>query len=830
MTLSAHPVEICVPLPLEHPLTYLWPERLGGPPHVGQRVLVPLGRRNVAGYVVAPRAKAKADAGSHSELVLKEVLERLDEEPLFGPRELAFYQWISRYYLSPLGEVLRTALPSSFHVRSYEALRILPLGLWALKKESFLTRQEHRILQTLRRSGKTPLKTLRKTTPDFSMRWVRSLESKGFAEFCQVFRGRQKPLEAQDSFVWFSPELDGPSAEDLLGLLDPEEARLCRRLLAHGPCPRSEVEKDNPGAAKHLSSLLEQGFLRAGSLPFGAIGPHGFVASEEFKPKLTREQERAVRQILQRQARPGFEAFLLHGVTGSGKTEVYLRVIERTLQAGRDALVLVPEIGLTPQTVARFASRFRTQLAVLHSGLAESERLDFWWKIRKGQIKIAIGARSAVFAPFQNLGVVVVDEEHDPSYKQQDRVRYNGRDLALVRGKLEHALVILGSATPSLESYYNALCGKSILIELRERVEKRPSPEIQLVDLKDRAVRRSPGSSLSLPLERALARTLAEGKKSLLFLNRRGYAQTVVCRDCGHLFRCPRCSVTLTYHLDRRALSCHYCEFDKQVPDRCPQCATGRIRPLGHGTEKVEEEIQHLFPDARIGRMDRDSTRRKGSHEEILRRFRSEELDILVGTQMIAKGHDVPEVTLVGVILADVSLDLPDFRASERTFQLLLQVAGRAGRGPWPGHVVVQTRHPDHFCLKALLAQDHRMFFEQELAFRKALSYPPFCRMVNIRVSGPDQETTREAAAQVGSLARSMPPNQAWASQPVEVLGPSQAPLSRLRGRFRYHLFLKSSDARGLIEFTRELVCRARPVFSARNVGLEVDVDPVQVL
>ena len=319
MTLSAHPVEICVPLPLEHPLTYLWPERLGGPPHVGQRVLVPLGRRNVAGYVVAPRAKAKADAGSHSELVLKEVLERLDEEPLFGPRELAFYQWISRYYLSPLGEVLRTALPSSFHVRSYEALRILPLGLWALKKESFLTRQEHRILQTLRRSGKTPLKTLRKTTPDFSMRWVRSLESKGFAEFCQVFRGRQKPLEAQDSFVWFSPELDGPSAEDLLGLLDPEEARLCRRLLAHGPCPRSEVEKDNPGAAKHLSSLLEQGFLRAGSLPFGAIGPHGFVASEEFKPKLTREQERAVRQILQRQARPGFEAFLLHGVTGSGK-------------------------------------------------------------------------------------------------------------------------------------------------------------------------------------------------------------------------------------------------------------------------------------------------------------------------------------------------------------------------------------------------------------------------------------------------------------------------------------------------------------------------------
>ncbi len=830
MTQSARPVEICVPLPLEHPLTYLWPERLGGLPRVGQRVLVPLGRRNIAGYVVGHDPAAETKAGGQAGLVLKEILEKLDEEPLFGPRELSLYQWISRYYFSPLGEVLRTALPSSFHLRSYEALRILPLGLWALKNETFLTRQEQAILQNLRRSGKTPFKTLRNSTPGFSMRWVRSLERKGFAEFCQTFRGKQKPVEAQDSFIWFPPELDEAAADDLIGLLDPKEASLCRHLLRRGPCLRSELEQSHPEAARRLSSLLEQGFLKAGSSPLGALAQHRFPASAEPKLNLTREQAEAVRQILGRRAKPAFGAFLLHGVTGSGKTEVYLRVIEHVLQTGRDALVLVPEIGLTPQTVARFASRFRTPLAVLHSGLAESERLDFWWKIRRGQIKIAIGSRSAVFAPFQNLGVIVVDEEHDPSYKQQDRVRYNGRDLALVRGKLEQALVILGSATPSLESYYNALTGKSVLVELRERVEKRPPPEIRLVDLKDPAVRRTPGSALSLPLERALERTLAEGRKSLLFLNRRGYAQTLVCRECGHLFRCPRCSVTLTYHLDRRALSCHYCDFEQRTPDRCPRCETGRIRPLGHGTEKIEEEVQRLFPEARISRMDRDSTRRKGSQAEILRKFRSEELDILVGTQMIAKGHDIPEVTLVGVVLADVSLDLPDFRASERTFQLLLQVAGRAGRGPWPGQVLVQTRHPDHFCLKALLAQDYRLFFEQELSFRKALSYPPFCRMVNIRVSGPDEETTREAAAQVGSLARSMLPEHPRASHPVEILGPSLAPLSRLRGRFRYQLFLKSADVRSLIEFTRELLCRARPLFPARNVGLEVDVDPVQVL
>ncbi len=750
-------VQVALPIPITEPLTYLWPESIPFPPAVGLRVLVPLGKRRVTGYVVhaGPGSPASAAAPPRS-YAFKPIHSVLDEEPLFGPRELQFYQWIAQYYLVSVGEVLRTALPGSMNVRTYRAVRILPQGMLALEQGLFLTRQETDLLAQLRRGGRMTLQGLRQKVGRPVDRDLNSLENKGFVERCQVLKGKK----------------------------------------AGGT-----IEKDFPVSTP-----------------------------SDSPPSLTVEQETAVNTIRPLLMEKGFHSFLLHGVTSSGKTEIYLRVIEQALKLGRDALVLVPEIALTPQTLQRFSSRFGTQVAVLHSGLTDRERLDFWWKIRRGRARIAMGARSAVFAPFRNLGVIVVDEEHDPSYKQQDRVRYNARDLALVRGQREKAVVILGSATPSLESYYNAQKGKSTLLELTERMRKRPQPEVVPIDMRQRSSHGKTRSSLSLPLQEALIRNWNEGKKSLVFLNRRGYAHTMLCRDCGHLVRCPHCSVSLTFHRAKGRLCCHYCEYQTSPPSRCPSCRGADIQPVGRGTEKIEEEIGTLLPQARIGRMDRDTTQKKGAHEKILSRFRGEDLDILIGTQMVTKGHDIPEVTLVGVILADVSLDLPDFRASERTLQLLMQVAGRAGRGEWPGQVLIQSYHPDHYCIESVVRHDFKGFYDQEIAARKELDYPPFSRMVNLRITGRNEAAVQRAARRMAQIAHNIQKRNIRAYREIEILGPSTAPLARLRDRFRFHCFLKGNTSRTLLGFTREILSRRKEFLPSSRLLLEVDVDPIQVL
>jgi primosomal protein N' (replication factor Y) len=590
------------------------------------------------------------------------------------------------------------------------------------------------------------------------------------------------------------------------------------------------LRKALPRSGKALKDLKEKGFIQHRSMEIPPDVPVPEHPPPVLSPNLTPEQKSAVNTIRPLLDQNAFHSFLLHGVTSSGKTEVYLRVIQQALEAGRDALVLVPEIGLTPQTLQRFSARFGTRVAVLHSGLTDRERLDFWWKIRRGQARIAIGARSAVFAPFRNLGVIVVDEEHDPSYKQQDRVRYNARDLALVRGQREKAAVILGSATPSLESYYNVQRGKSDLLELTQRVQERPQPEIVSIDMRQPSSHGATKSSLSRPLQEALVRNWSEGRKSLVFLNRRGYAHTLACRDCGHLVRCPNCSVSLTLHRARKRLCCHYCEYQTVPPSLCPSCHGPDVQPVGKGTEKIEEEVAAILPEARIGRMDRDTTRRKGAHDKILNRFRGEELDILIGTQMIAKGHDIPEITLVGVVLADVSLDLPDFRASERTLQLLMQVAGRAGRGKWPGQVLIQSYHPDHACIEFACLHDFKRFYEQEIATRKELDYPPFCRMVNLRVIGKNEEATQKAARRMGDMAREIREQNTALYRDIEILGPSPAPLARLRDRYRFHCFLKGKTPRTLLPFTRKILANRKKFLPSTSVQLEVDVDPVQVL
>jgi primosomal protein N' (replication factor Y) len=823
-------VQVALSLPIDEPLTYLWPSSGLSPPGIGLRVLVPLGKRRVTGYVVGTKpVPVHSDAGSRERYLLKPVLSVLDDEPLFGDKELRFYEWVSRYYITPLGEVLRAALPGSMNVRSCRAVRILPQGMLALKHGLFLTGQEADILSRLEGGGKMTLRALRQKAGRPVERSVEGLEKKGFVEPFQFLKGRQASSGSGQGLVFLSVP-PSPPLEEWISLLPRTEARVLEHLAREGPCSVPELREAVPRSSKAMDRLAEKGFIecREGhALPEQA-------APETFRPapppSLTLEQNRAVSAIAPCIDNNAFHSFLLHGVTSSGKTEVYLQVIDRALRAGKEALVLVPEIGLTPQTLQWFSSRFGTRVAVLHSGLVERERLDFWWKIRRGQARIAIGARSAIFAPFQDLGVVVVDEEHDPSYKQQDRIRYNARDLALVRGQREKAVVILGSATPSIESYHNAREGKSTLLELTERIAARPQPEVIPVDMRRPSSHGWPRTSLSLPLQEALVRNWERGGKSLLFLNRRGYAHTLVCRDCGHVVRCPHCSVSLTLHRAKRRMCCHYCDHQGVPPSRCPSCEGPDIQPVGKGTERIEEEIAALVPEARIGRMDRDTTRRKGEHERILNRFKGEELDILVGTQMIAKGHDIPAVTLVGVVLADVSLDLPDFRAAERTLQLLMQVAGRAGRGARPGQVLIQSYHPDHACIESVRLHDFRRFYEQEIETRRELGYPPFCRMVNLRITGTGEEAAREAARRMGEAARAIREENGHVYRDIEMLGPSLAPLARLRDRFRFHCFVKGRAPGPVLAFTREIVSRRREFLPSSRIHLEIDVDPVQVL
>jgi primosomal protein N' (replication factor Y) len=540
------------------------------------------------------------------------------------------------------------------------------------------------------------------------------------------------------------------------------------------------------------------------------------------KPELTSHQEIALREILKGLHSKRFSPFLLHGVTGSGKTEIYLRAIEEVLNQGREAIVLVPEISLTPQLLSRFKDRFGENLSLLHSGLGRGERYDQWRRIWKGEVKIALGARSAIFAPFKKVGIIIVDEEHDPSYKQEEKLKYHARDLAVVRAKQDEATLLLGTATPSLESFHNAEKGKFHLLSLPERIEGKPLPRVEVVDIKGE------GGLLSEKVKTALQKNTEEKKQSLLFLNRRGFAHFILCPDCGFTFKCPNCSVTLTHHLKDHSLRCHYCDYRISAPGSCPQCQGDRLKGMGIGTERLEQEIRNLFPGAQVGRMDRDTTSRRRAHQQILKGLESGKIDILVGTQMIVKGHDFPNVTFVGVVSADTSLHFPDFRSSERTFQLLTQVAGRAGRGEVLGEVIIQTFNPDHYSI--LKAKDHDFvgFYQEECQFRKALDYPPFSRLINFRLTGNSEKGTETMAEELGKVGRTLLKKKY--PKGMEILGPSAAPFTKMRGKFRWQMLVKGKSSQALHQFAQELASHMEAQTKGRGVHLDIDVDPIFIL
>lgn len=541
---------------------------------------------------------------------------------------------------------------------------------------------------------------------------------------------------------------------------------------------------------------------------------------------LNSDQEKAVREILSGLAERRFSPYLLHGVTGSGKTEVYLRVIEKVRELGGGVIFLVPEIALTPQLMARVKGRFRAEeMAVIHSGVTKSVRYDQWRRIQKGEVKIVIGARSALFVPMQDLRLIIVDEEHDGSYKQDDRLRYNARDMAIVKAKLSAATVVLGSATPAVQTYFNAQGKKYRYLELKNRIESRALPKVKIVDMRTARDEKAEVPILAQALQEAMAQTLTAKKQTLLFLNRRGFDTVVLCPDCGYVFKCRNCELTLTHHAALGVLKCHCCDYAIKVASLCPSCGGHRIRSFGLGTEKLEEEVKRIFPQARVARMDSDTTARRGDAERILRALAGQELDILVGTQMITKGHDFPSITLVGVVAADLSLNVPDFRAGERTFQILTQVAGRGGRGDTPALVIVQTFNPDHYAVRRAQHHDYQGFYEDEIKLRRSLIYPPYARLVNLHISSVRKDQGRSGVAMIGKLTRSLAITHKMDKQ-VEILGPAEAPVAKIRGSYRWQLLLKGNDMKAQVFMINAIRAEA----AKQGLEVKVDVDPMNFM
>lgn len=792
--MSARVVAVALPLPVQSAFSYRVPETLPLPER-GCRVLVPFGRRRVIGIVVGPGAAA---AGSKP-LALKDVIEVVDEASLLPPPLLDLADWMADYYLAPPGECFRLLLPPA-GVRASRAVARLVAPVAPGERDPVLDALRDgpvRVSRLAARLGRDPSARLNRLRERGLVAIEQELDAPGFKH-------------AQVAVISASPvAVKGRAQADVLE----------RLRKAGGRARVADLVRDKPHQRAALARLAELGALRLVE-ERAERRPEGLPGGQAASLDASSDQERVLGELLAAVARGGFEPFLLHGVTGSGKTEVYFRCAEQALEAGRGALLLVPEIALTPMLVRAASARFGPTVAVQHSELSVGERHDQWWRIREGEARVVIGARSALFAPVESLGLLVVDEEHEGAYKQDESPRYHGRDAAVMRARLEGAVVVLGSATPSVESHANALGGKYRRLVLPNRVTSRGLPAVEIVDRRE--VLKAGGNELLSPLLlEAMRLRLERREQVLLLLNRRGWATCLLCRECAHQAACPNCSVALAVHRRGQSMECHYCGYLARTPAACPLCKGEYLRLSGYGTEQVSEVVKNALPEARLGRLDRDAARRRGAVAQTLAAFEAGQLDVLVGTQMIAKGHDFPNVTLVGVIDADVGLGLPDFRSAERTFQLLTQVAGRAGRGDRPGEVILQSHLPDHYALRFACEQDYAAFFDHEMEFRRTMGYPPTSALVNVVLRGREPAAVAREAEAIARGLRALAPGS------FRVLGPAHAPLARLRQEHRFQLLLKGRRAAMRAAVRRVLVERYGEV---RWPGIAVDVDPVTVM
>lgn len=816
-------ISVALPLPVAHPFTYAVPGHFNGAVEPGMRVLVPFGRKRLTG--VAVPVDAKVGEG----VKLRELEDVLDEEPSLTEEMLRLTRWIADYYLCGWGEAIRAALPPGTDVRTRTTVRLLDAKYQGDGVEG-------QILDILRDHPEITVAGLRQRLQVVSRRHLRQLEDAGAVELHTDLRDpRITPRIEQH--VRFAPAFSDPDAVvDIVESLRGEKQQsLLRVLLDHLRRGQTEVlrarlsdEADAP--ASTVTSLVRHGIIQVVNRELTRSPFEGLMVEEPRPVELNAGQQAARDRILEAVDDGGFRTFLVHGITGSGKTEVYIEALKRVREQGKTGIVLVPEIALTPQTVRRFRAHFGDSIAVMHSRMSLGERFDSWRKIRTGEFDIVIGPRSAILAPLSNIGLIVVDEEHEGSYKQfEPDPRYHARDVAVMRAHMNGAVCILGSATPSLESLMNARGGKYELLEMPDRVPVLDQaaatlPTVQVVDLAKEQKRHRLDGAFSEALKEAIAKRLELKEQTILLHNRRGYAPVVECFSCGWSPECTDCAVTLTYHKRKRQLRCHYCGRAWRIPEACPECGEKEIKELGAGTQRVEEELEELFPSARVRRMDLDTTATKGAHHEILDAFGSGEVDILLGTQMIAKGLDFPNVTLVGVVNADTGLLLPDFRSEERTFQLLMQVAGRSGRAERAGEVILQTRNPEHPVIRHALAHDYNGFAEWLLEERRACGYPPFVRLASIEFRGEVEGEVKRAAEAWTDALRD-------ASPELTVLGPEPAFIARLKRHYRYHTIIKARRQAGepdLQDVLRRVIATAPS--PGKHARMAIDIDPVGLL
>jgi primosomal protein N' (replication factor Y) len=825
--------EVALPVPLDHTFTY--GIRLGQSPKRGARVIVPFRNEKLIGVVTA------LVAGAPEGFEVRYLEAVLDEEPLLSEHLLELGAWAAQYYLAPLGEVLRAMLPLTAEVRRTVYYRITDLGRDVLatamegnettaarssdRRKGRLSREEQnierRVLERLASGDPVKVSALRTATAA-SLPLLAALVRKKW--IARETAAAERDARRMERFAVLVPDTRLPS------LTEKQQAILAELAASGGELPLAELRRrDLP--ASTLQTLVRRGLVRIEERPeqfrLGGLTP----TTESFA--LNTAQGDALATLTG--ALGAFHAFLLYGITGSGKTAVYLAAMQKALDRGLSSILLVPEIGLTPQTAGLLDAAFGQKVALLHSALTPEERSEQWRRIRRGDAPIVVGTRSAIFAAAPNLGLIVVDEEHDQSYKQEETPRYNARDVAVMRAKLAGAVVVMGSATPSLESWHNAERGKYARIELRDRVMNRPLPEVELIDMRREFQQTGKDELFSRSLIEQTKAALERGEQALILLNRRGYSFAVMCRACGEKLDCQNCAIALTHHkaaLDDvgearvgQRLECHYCGYKRTVPARCPKCESEHLYYLGAGSQQGEERLNEIFPGARIGRMDRDTVRGRGDLERLLARLHSGEINLLVGTQMIAKGHDIHSVTLVGVVGCDHALSMPDFRAAERVFQLMTQVSGRAGRGDLRGRVVVQTYYPDHYAILAATAHDYTAFAERELKYRRWMHYPPFGALANVLVQSEKME---EAAGWAAILGKSLVQEQERGA-PVRLLGPCTAPIARIKNVYRFHMILKSNSRKALNEALRGMLKRADEAGIPRR-NLIVDVDALRLM
>lgn len=858
--------EVALPLRLSQTFTYRLPFALRAETRVGARLLVPLGRTLATGYVVALHDSLDP-ALELEEAEVKEAEELLDAEPLLTPEVLEITRWISDYYAAPWGEVLKAALPAGLNATVEQVITITQDGrdeLARLPQRRAVTAKA----QMLRLAALEGSTTLREAARELGqaraskaarelarLGWVtlshrqRSAHAKAkkrkavrlvpppeeidkgsYAHASQngahTNVGTRTPASLQQHAVTSQQQQRDAATQQQQRALTPLQQQVVESLVgAGGEMLFADLIEAAGAGASTVQTLERRGLVEVFVREVRRDPLAGATLPRRDEFRLTDAQAEALREINDAQATGKYAAFLLHGVTGSGKTEIYIRAMREALRRGRTAMMLVPEIALTPVFSRRLRAHFGDAVAIFHSSLTTGERFDEWSRLKRGEARVVIGTRSAVFAPVSDLGVIIVDEEHEASYRQQESPYYNGRDTAVVRAHKERAIVVLGSATPSLESYHNARQGKYRYLRLPSRIANRALACAEIIDMRE--VFRAGGKPTVFAPEliEAIEETHARGEQSIVMLNRRGYSSFVLCRSCGERINCSNCDVTLTYHRSERSLVCHYCNLRRRVPDACPSCEGPFIFFIGEGTEQIEEILRARFPSLRIARLDRDTTARRSTYEEAILRFGAGELDMLVGTQMIAKGHDFPNVTLVGVVSVDAGLALPDFRAAERAFQLITQVAGRAGRGELPGRVLIQTYHPQNYALRHACAQDYEAFFDQEINYRRNMGYPPFVALASLLVHGEHLTRVQTTAAEVRRAL-----DAANSDRHVRVLGPAPAPLARLRGEHRAQILLKSRSRprlRTLVEMALS-ECALTPGCDVNSVNVEID--PVSLM